>query len=103
MAVMKILHMPGTRQEQYEAILRDLDIVNRIPEGALAHIAGPVDDGWQVVAVWVSDEDFRRFWDGKLRAAMNKAGVQTPEVKTVQVHRMFGVGESDERRQKRAA
>jgi hypothetical protein len=31
------------------------------PEGLVAHVAGPVDEGWRIIDVWQSEEHCRRF------------------------------------------
>ena len=68
MPVVMIHHSPGGTQEQYEAVARrltdgrGLGSLEQWPvEGILSHVAGPTDDGWQVVDVWESEEAFQRF------------------------------------------
>jgi len=45
-----IMTFPGVTQEQYEAVLQQLNLGGRMPPGGIFHAAGPVEGGWRVVA-----------------------------------------------------
>jgi hypothetical protein len=61
MAIGVILEVPGGNQQQYDQIMKDLDLKGKLPDGGLCHFAGPMDGGWRVVDVWESKEAFERF------------------------------------------
>lgn len=42
------------------------------PEGLVAHVAGPVEEGWRIVDVWESEEHSRRFQSEVLAPAMRQ-------------------------------
>ena len=45
--------------ETYEPLGRAL--VNPVPSGLLLHVAGPTDEGYRVIDVWATREDWERF------------------------------------------
>jgi hypothetical protein len=36
-------------------------VVNPVPSGLLLHVAGPTDEGYRVIDVWETREDWERF------------------------------------------
>jgi hypothetical protein len=69
------MKFPEGNQEQYDAIFERLGIRDDPPEGLVFHCAGPLDEGWSVIDVWESREDFDRFAEEKLRSAAEEEGV----------------------------
>jgi hypothetical protein len=89
MAVSLVIEIPGGTQQQYDAVMKDLQLVGpnaTWPEGILCHIAGPMTGGWRVVDVWESEEAFRKFEDEKLKAAAQRAGVPPFDLKVYPVY-----------------
>lgn len=91
MAVGMFLEMPGGTSELYDAVMAELDWDNREkPRGFVSHYAGSTGGGWFVFDVWESREDFERFAEERLRAAIDAAsGGQAPplEPRFVDLHR----------------
>ena len=61
----------GGTQDQYEAsvaVVHPSD--GSLPEGQLFHAAGPSSNGWTVVVVYDTQENYERFRDGVLMAKM---------------------------------
>ncbi len=56
MAIGFIFNNPGQTQEQYDAVVEQLNLAENLPEGWIFHAAGPTEDGWRVVEVWESQE-----------------------------------------------
>jgi len=74
MPITFIFDLPGFTQEQYEVASRELG--NPLENGALVHIAGPMEGGWCVVEVWPSQEAAGSFFGSqKVQQAFQKAGV----------------------------
>ena len=46
------------------------------PAGLIVHAAGPTDEGFRIVAVWESEEAWRRFADGLEPAGASHAPLQ---------------------------
>ena len=94
MAIALYLEFPGFTEQQYEAVMLELNLGGHLAPGGVFHCAGPMegDAGWRVVDVWESQADFDRFRREKLDAAMRKIGAEMPpRVTTWPVHNvMFG-------------
>jgi quinol monooxygenase YgiN len=60
MSIAFIFNVPGMTQEQYETTHQQLG--NPLEQGALIHIAGPMEGGWRIVEVWPSQEAADRFF-----------------------------------------
>jgi hypothetical protein len=76
MAVLMMATMQGMTPEDYDAINRELNFPDEVPDGLLAHHAGKVEGGMQIVDVWESPEKFEAFMAGQLGPAGERAGVQ---------------------------
>ncbi len=84
MAVGMLQTLQGTTKEQYEQVNHKLfgqstPPTDQLPEGLIMHSAGPVENGWYIYDVWESRDDFQRFMDGPLGAAVGEVfGDQPP-------------------------
>jgi quinol monooxygenase YgiN len=88
MAVCLIFDGPGVTQAQYDQVRNEVAPGDRAPAGSLYHVAGPTENGWCVVEVWESQEALNRFVEGKLRQALQKAGISA-QPRVFQVARMM--------------
>ena len=86
MAVGLMMEFTGVTQEQYDAVMEELDLGGTMPPGGISHAAGPMDGGWRVVDVWESQEDFDAFFRDKLERALQNAGVPPPQLQTWAVY-----------------
>ena len=74
-------------QEMYDAVTERVMPGGELPEGCKLHIAGPVDQGWRVITVWDSQEQFDRFREEKLLPALAEAsGQEAPQAVQPEVH-----------------
>ncbi len=81
--VVVVVVNPGGNQEIYENVSAKVLSGGQLPDGCQLHVAGPVDEGWRIIAVWDSPEHLQRFRDEKLLPALRDAGVEgemPPEV-----------------------
>jgi hypothetical protein len=83
MAVGVLLEFDGVGVEQYNAVNERLQIDMATgqgdwPEGLLFHAGGAKPGGWVVMEVWASQEDQRRFMEGRLGRALQEVGVTEP-------------------------
>lgn len=92
MAIGLLMEFPGVSQEQYDAVMEELDLGGRMPAGGISHAAGPTEDGWRVVDVWESQEAFDAFFREKLGRAMQNAGVPQPQLQTWVVYNTLSSG-----------
>ena len=84
--------MTGGNQQIYEAISAKVMSGDQLPEGCEVHIAGPVDEGWQVITVWDSQEAFDKFRNEKLIPAIRETAgddAVAPNIKANPVHRLL--------------
>ncbi|MGI5375767.1 hypothetical protein ACQEV2_16245 [Streptomyces sp. CA-251387] len=76
MAVLVVNQSAEWTEELYQATF-DRVIPDRTspPAGMVAHYAAPREGGgWQVIDVWESEEDFRRFLEGSVVPAAKELG-----------------------------
>ncbi len=75
--------------EQYEpfaAALRE-----PLPDGLILHAAGPTDEGFRIIAVWESEEAWRRFLADRLGTAVDGAAAVPPVFRALRpAHIVYG-------------
>ncbi|MCM4078138.1 MULTISPECIES: hypothetical protein [Paractinoplanes] len=60
--------MPAVSEQEYRQVEKHLGPDR--PPGLLAHVAGPSDEGWRIINIWVDEAAFRTFQSERLvRAA----------------------------------
>jgi hypothetical protein len=93
MAIALVIEFPGVRREQYDNVMKELrlDETSETPQGMILHLAGPTEDGWQVVDVWETRADFDRFLDRDLGRALKNASIGTPRVREFSVYKALGL------------
>jgi hypothetical protein len=80
----------GGKPEHYDAVVAKVHPPGGLPEGQTYHFAGETDDGFIVVAIWDSEESWKRFRDEVLIPGLQEAGddgfPEPPEETTFVVH-----------------
>jgi hypothetical protein len=92
MAVVIVNEIEGASQEFYESVNPKVMPDGQLPDGCQVHIAGPMDNGWRVITVWDSDEQFQQFRTEKLLPAMREAGGEeriAPNISSSPVYRLL--------------
>ena len=86
MAIGVVFEFPGVTRAQYETTIKKAlkgrrnKLADWPVKGVLAHMAGPMPNGWRVVDVWQSEAAFKRF--GKLlMPILKEAGLPESEPK----------------------
>jgi hypothetical protein len=79
MAIAFLLEWPGVTPEQYDAVIRDLDLHDKVSPGQLYHAAGPVENGWRIVDVWESPERFQAFLTSRLLPTLERHDIGAPQ------------------------
>ena len=74
MPIAMLMEIPGCTQQQYDDVMTELRLEG-MPDGGILHVAAPMEGGWRVLDVWESQEQFDRFFEEKLNAALAKANV----------------------------
>ena len=89
MAIAILFDMPGATQRQYDEITQKLEAAGEgAPPGRLYHVSGPTQDGWRVVDVWESQEQFERFGQ-TLIPFVQEAGISLFEPEPWPVHNVI--------------
>jgi hypothetical protein len=81
--------MPAVSEEEYRLVEKHLGPDR--PEGLVAHVAGPTPEGWRVVNIWRSEEDFRRFQSERLLRASGIAAQAGLDVRKAAGFRVYTV------------
>lgn len=92
MAVGMLMAIPELDSGTYDQIMAAMDWDTAPPpDGLIAHYAGAGPDGWTVYDVWESKEDFQRFAESRLGAAMQQVTGQSPEIAPtfIPIHNAF--------------
>ena len=90
MAVVVVNEIEGASQDFYDQVNPKVMPGGQLPEGCQVHIAGPVDNGWRVITVWDSDEQFQQFRTETLIPAVQAQGrddVVAPRIDSRPVYR----------------
>jgi hypothetical protein len=92
MAVVIVNEIEGGNQDFYEQVNPKVMPGGNLPDGCQLHIAGPVENGWRVITVWDSEEQFQQFRDEKLIPAIREAGGEetiAPHISADPVHKLI--------------
>jgi hypothetical protein len=92
MAVVIVNEMDGGSQEMYDRVNPKVMEGGRLPEGCQLHIAGPVENGWRVITVWDSEDQFQQFRDETLIPALREADEEdriAPSISAQPVHNLI--------------
>jgi hypothetical protein len=91
MAVVMQMHWPEISLDEYEQARQKVDWENDLPDGAIFHVAWMADDGFRVVDVWESSDDFDRFVQDRLMPVVaGELGVTSePNVTITPAHTYF--------------
>jgi hypothetical protein len=79
MAFIRIAQPPNVTAEVYEKVNAELGVDGNPPLGLLLHCGGEVDGKWQIVDVWESAEQARRFYEERLPTAIEAAIGMPPQ------------------------
>jgi hypothetical protein len=84
------MHWPEVSLDQYEKVRREVDWEGNVPQGAKFHVAWMAPDGFHVVDVWNSAQEFQRFVDERLMPGVQKVGIQgEPRIELAETHAIF--------------
>jgi cell division septation protein DedD len=84
------MHWPEVTLDQYEAVRKDVSWETRVPAGAKFHVAWVGADGFRVIDLWESAQDFEHFLQNRLAPSVAKHGlVGQPNVVMAPAHAIF--------------
>jgi hypothetical protein len=85
MAIGMIFEAKGVTQQKYNQVRDEVMPNGVMPKGLLYHVAGPSVGGWNVIEVWESEADARKFMQDKLGGALKRANISV-QPKVFPVH-----------------
>ena len=90
MATVMIMHWPEVTKEKYDEVRRDVNWEGNPPDGAKFHVSWFGADGFHVLDLWASPEQFDRFVRERLTAGVQRAGITSqPKVELAEAHAIF--------------
>ena len=76
----------GGTLDQYDAASEKL-IKGQLPPGLLHHVCVGIDDGFQVIETWDSEESVQRFTGSdRFRREIEATGMPMPDIQVLPVH-----------------
>jgi hypothetical protein len=89
MAVAVIIDIPEGTAEKYEQVIASLYPNDKLPDGWQLHLAGPIENGWRVVNVVPSQEEFETFAREELLPATQQVGDPPPQLTFFPVYKII--------------
>ena len=77
MSTVMLMEWTGVTKDQYNQVIRILDLDKNPGAGGIFHVAGFTAGMLHVLDVWESQEAFERFQRDRLTSAVQKAGITT--------------------------
>ncbi|MEY9878099.1 hypothetical protein ABH931_007624 [Streptacidiphilus sp. MAP12-33] len=88
MSVVMSMKWAGVTPEQYDAVRDLVHWEDKLPDGAVLHVAWFEDGALRVTDVWNTEADFGRFTEERLMPGVQKVGLTgEPEVTLAPLHR----------------
>ena len=92
MAVCLVMQFAGVDSKKYDAVMEKLGLTGNSnwPKGITSHVAGNTSDGFCVVDVWESQQDFDAFMQSRLKTALDTVGgFPQPSITTFEVYNSY--------------
>lgn len=90
MPTVMLMEWPGITQNQYDQVMRNLDLDKKPETSGIFHVAGFSGGTLRVLDIWESQQAFEKFQRERLQAATQKAGITgQPKVQFFPVHNIY--------------
>jgi hypothetical protein len=90
MPTVMMMHWPEVTKEQYEQARKEVNWEGKVPDGAKFHVAWFAADGFRVIDLWDSAQQFQRFVETRLMPGVAKVGIKgQPKVELSEAHAIF--------------
>src|SRR4030095_8577632 len=90
MSTVMFMEWAGVTQDQYNQVMRNLDLDKNPPAGGIFHVAGFTGGTLRVLDVWASQQAFEQIQKDRITPAVQKAGITTqPKVQFYPVHNLY--------------
>jgi len=84
MAKIMLMHWPEVTEQQYQQVRKEVNWEGDPPVGAKLHVAWFAADGFHVLDLWDSAEEFESFVGQRLMPGVQKVGIQGQPVVQVE-------------------
>jgi hypothetical protein len=90
MSIVMQMHWPEVSRDQYEQARKIVGWEVNTPKGAKYHVAFFAKDGFHVLDVWESAQDFNNFLETRLMPGIQRIGIKgQPNVEICEVQATF--------------
>jgi hypothetical protein len=90
MAIVMHMQWPEVSKDQYEQVRKLVAWETQVPKGAKYHVAWFGTDGFHVIDVWASAQEFNTFLEARLMPGIQKVGIKgQPKVEISEAHATF--------------
>ena len=90
MSTVMSMEWNGLTQDQYQQVMRTLDLDKNPPAGGIFHVAGFTGGTLRVLDIWESQQAFEKFQKDRLASAVQKAGITSqPKVQFYPAHNIY--------------
>ncbi len=89
MAVLMELDVPGMTTEHYDASQQEAGVKVRSAQGFIAHAAGPTANGFQMIEIWASEDDWNRWLTGTIIPMAQQMGMPPLEPRVTPLHNVI--------------
>src|SRR5262245_1469012 len=86
MAVLATTTVPNLTAQMYDGMFAQVGGASRAAPGFLAHLGGPVADGWRVDEVWESQAAAEAFYRDTIAPMLEQAGTTMPATQFRPLH-----------------
>ena len=90
MSTVMLMEWTGLTPDQYNQVVRALDLDNNPPAGGIFHVAGFKAGTLHVLDIWESQQASEKFQKDRMVPAAQKAGITSqPKVQFYPVHNIY--------------
>jgi hypothetical protein len=90
MSTVMSMEWPGMTPEQYNQVMRALDLDMKAPSGGVFHVAAFMGSTLHIMDIWESQQAFEKFQKDRLAPALQKVGLTSqPKVQFFPVHNIY--------------
>jgi hypothetical protein len=90
MPTVMLMEWSGMTADQYNQVMRTLDLDKNPPQGGIFHVASFNAGTLFVMDIWESQQAFERFQKDRLNAAVQKAGITNqPKIRFSPVYNIY--------------
>lgn len=90
MSTMMTMEWPGMTPDEYNKVMRALDLDAKAPSGGIFHVASFAGNTMRITDIWESQQAFEKFQKERLVPALQKVGITSqPKVQFFPVHNIY--------------